>query len=105
MPRVAADARAGILQRFELETGLTEADRRAESEQSLAIGRDEVRHLAPFPDVAVQPQAAIHRVNHPGAAGSKFSIFRTCQGLVRWLPRCHFSTTAASIALRSACDH
>jgi hypothetical protein len=55
MPRIAADPRAGILQRLELETALPEPDRLAESEQSLSIGRDEVRHLAPFPDVAVQP--------------------------------------------------
>jgi hypothetical protein len=77
VPRIAAHARAGIFQRFELQAGLTEPDRHAESEQSLTIGRDEVRHLAPFPDVAVQPQTAIHRVNHPVAAGAKFSIRQT----------------------------
>jgi hypothetical protein len=79
VPRITADAGAGILQWFELQTGRSEPDRRAEAEQSLTVGRDEVRHLAPFPDVAMQPQAAIHRVNHPGAAGPKFSIFRACQ--------------------------
>ena len=55
VPRIAAYARAGILQRLELETGLSEPDRRTESKQPLTIGRDEMRHLAPLPDVAVQP--------------------------------------------------
>jgi hypothetical protein len=77
VPRIAANASAGILQRFELETGFTEPDHRAESKQSLTIGRDEVRHLAPLPDVAVQPETAVHRVYHPVAAGPKLQIFRT----------------------------
>jgi len=105
MPRITADARARVLQRFELETALPEPERLAESEQPLTISGDEVRHLAPFPDVAVQPQAAVHRVNHPGTAGPKLSIFRTCQGLSRWLRSAHFSTTTVSIELQSACDH
>jgi hypothetical protein len=105
MPRIAADPRAGILQRLELETALPEPDRLAESEQSLSIGRDEVRHLAPFPDVAVQPQAPVHRVNHPRTTGLKLSIFRTCQRLFRRLRSAHFRTTPLSIELRSACDH
>jgi hypothetical protein len=76
VPRIAANACPRIFQWLELEAGLPEPDCRAKSEQSLTIGRHEVRHLAPFPDVAVQPQAAIHCVNHPGAAGPKLSIFR-----------------------------
>lgn len=96
MPRIATYARSRILQRLELETGLPEADPRAESEQSLTIGRHEVRHLAPFPDVAVQPQTAIHRVNHPRAAGPKFPILRTCEGLVRSFQTCHVIAAAVS---------
>ena len=76
VPRIAANACPRIFQWLELEAGLPEPDCRAKSEQSLTIGRHEVRHLAPFPDVAVQPQAAIHCVNHPGAAGPKLSILR-----------------------------
>src|SRR5690242_6424824 len=53
VPRIASDARPRILQWLELEAGLPEPDGRAKSEQSLTIGRHEVRHLAPFPDVAV----------------------------------------------------
>jgi len=100
MPRIAPNARAGIFQRFELETGFPESDRRAESKQSLTIGRDEVRHLAPFPDVAAQPQTAIHRVNHPGSAGPKLSILWTCDRLAGRLRTCHFSATAVSIELQ-----
>ena len=96
MPRVAANARTWILQRFELKPGFAESDRRAKAKQSLPIGRDEVRHLAPFPDVAVQPQTAIHRVNHPRAAGPKFPILRTCEGLVRSFQTCHVIAAAVS---------
>jgi hypothetical protein len=97
VPRIAAGARPRILQWLELEAGLPEPDCRAKSEQSLTIGRHEVRHLAPFPDVAVQPQAAIHRVNHPGTAGAKFSILRTLgQRLLRSLRSGHFFTTVYS---------
>ncbi len=105
MPRIAADARSRILQRLELETGLPEPDRRAESKQSLTIGRHEVRHLAPFPDVAVQPQTAIHCVNHPSAARPKLPVFRTCREVVRRFRLDHFETTAVFITLPSAGDH
>src|SRR5437762_675352 len=105
MPRIAADARSGVLQRFELKATFPESDRRTEPEQSLSIGRDEVRHLAPFPDVTVQPQTAIHRVNHPGATRPKFSILRTGDRLACWLRTGHFSATAMSIELGSARDH
>jgi hypothetical protein len=53
MPGLATHASAWILQWLELETGLVEPDRRTESEQALTIGGHEMRHLAPFPDVAV----------------------------------------------------
>jgi hypothetical protein len=105
VPRIATYARSRILQRLELETGLPEADRRAESEQSLTIGGHEVRHLAPFPDVAVQPQTAIHRVNHPSAARPKFSVFRTWRELARRFRPDHFEATAVFIVLASADDH
>jgi hypothetical protein len=88
-----------------LETGLAEADRRAESEQSLTIGGHEVRHLAPFPDMAVQPQTAIHRVNHPSAARPKFSVFRTCRKPARRFGPDHFGATTVFIVLASADDH
>jgi hypothetical protein len=105
VPRVATYARSRILQRLELETGRPEPDRRAESEQSLTIGRHEVRHLAPFPDVAMQPQTAIHRVNHPGAARPKFLVFRTGRPLARRFRPDHFEATAVFIVLASADDH
>jgi hypothetical protein len=105
VPRIPTYARSRILQRLELETGLPEPDRRAESEQSLTIGRHEVRHLAPFPDMAVQPQPAIHRVNHPSAARPKFSVFRTCRELARRFRPDHFEATAVFIVLASADDH
>jgi len=105
VPRIAANACPRIFQWLELEAGLPEPDCRAKSEQSLTIGRHEVRHLAPFPDVAVQPQTAIHRVNHPSAARPKFSVFRTWRELARRFRPDHFEATAVFIVLASADDH
>jgi hypothetical protein len=65
-----------------------------------------VRHLAPFPDVAVQPQAAVHRVNHPGATGAKFSILRALgQRLLLPLQSGHFCTTAVCSNTLISCDY
>jgi len=100
VPRIATDARSRILQWLELEAGLPEPDGRAEAEQSLTVGGHEVRHLAPFPDVAVQPQTAIHRVNHPCAARPKFSVIRIRRELVRRFRLDHFGATAAFIRAR-----
>ena len=58
-------------------------DRRAVAQQALTVGRHEVRHRPPLPDVAVQPEAAVHRVDHPLAARAKLSIRRTGRGLAR----------------------
>lgn len=73
MPRVAPDAGARILQRLVLESGRIEADRVAVRQEEGAIGRDEVGERAAQPDVAVQPEAAVDREDHPVAAAGEFS--------------------------------
>jgi hypothetical protein len=65
MPSVAAEPRARVLERLELQAGFWEAYRASIIEQALAVGRHEVRHFAPLPHVAVEPETTIHRVNHP----------------------------------------
>jgi hypothetical protein len=40
-------------------------------EESRSIGGHEVRHWAPHPDVPVQPESAVHCVNHAVAAQGK----------------------------------
>jgi hypothetical protein len=58
-------AGARVLERLVLEAVLAESDGGAVGEQRGAVGGDEVRHRRPAPDVAVQPEAAVHRVRHP----------------------------------------
>jgi hypothetical protein len=83
VPRITTQPRARILEGLELKAGLTHAYCRAKSQQALAIGRDQVGHLPPFPDMAVKPQSAVHGVNHPVAARSKFTIWRARFGILR----------------------
>lgn len=64
MPRVTANSRAGILEWLELEACGWNAYRRAEVEKTFAVRRYEMRHRPPLPDVPMQPETAIHGVNH-----------------------------------------
>ena len=61
-----------ILERLELQALQRKVRGPPIREQPLAIGRHEVRHRAATPAVAVQPQAAVHGVNHSIASFRKF---------------------------------
>ena len=74
MPRVTANARAWVLQRFVLKTGDRKTDGAAVLDQSLSVGGDEVSHRSAFPDMAVEPETAFHRVDHPLAAKRKLTV-------------------------------
>ena len=74
MPGVAPDSGAGILQGLELESVVGQTDGAAIGEQQLAIGRHQVRHPSSLPQVAMQPEAAIHGVDHPIA--KLFELFK-----------------------------
>jgi hypothetical protein len=65
MPGVGSDTCARILERLELKAGFWQADRTSVFQEALPVGRYEVRHPAPLPHVPVQPEATVHRVDHP----------------------------------------
>ena len=67
VPRVAANAVAGISQWLVLQAVRVEPDAETVRNEEVAIARDEVRHGAAPPDVAVQPETSGHRVHHPVA--------------------------------------
>ena len=73
MPGITSDARTGILERFVLQPIGGDTGRSPVCEQSLAIGRDEVRESASLPNVPVQPETAVHGENHPVTPRSKFT--------------------------------
>ena len=68
MPCVSPQARSRIFQRLELQPVGRNADGAAVRQQERSIGRDEVCEFAAFPLMTVQPQAAVHRVDHSIAA-------------------------------------
>ena len=74
MPCIAPHRRARILQWLELKTRRGQADQGTVLEQPLPIGGHEVGHFPTHPYVPVQPEPAIHRVDHPVATSSKLTI-------------------------------
>ncbi len=64
MPRITAYSRARILQWLELESRGWNADRRAVPQKAFAVGRYQMGHRLSLPDVPMQPETAIHGVNH-----------------------------------------
>ena len=64
MPRFATDARAGILEGFELKPLVGNADASTVCKETLTVRRNEVREWPSLPHVTMQPQSAIHRVDH-----------------------------------------
>lgn len=76
MPRVSADARARILEWFVLESVGVDPNGRAVVEKKRAIRRDEMRHATAAPQMAVQPEAAIHGEDHPVTSLFEFPVPR-----------------------------
>jgi hypothetical protein len=74
VPGVSAFAGPRILERFELQTRFGEPYLSTIGEQPLAIRRDEMRHEAVFPAVAVQPQPTVHCVDHSVTAMIELSV-------------------------------
>ena len=74
MPRVPPEPCARVLERLELQALLGEADSPAILEQPRAVGGDEMCHATPLPHVAVEPEAAVHGVDHPVAALLEFAV-------------------------------
>lgn len=82
VPRVATFSSARIAQRLELQPCLGQAGFGTICQQSGAISRHEVRHRAPFPDVAMQPEATLHGMDHPVAARGKLAIRSATGGAI-----------------------
>ena len=68
MPRVPSNARARILEGFELKPLGRKADIATIGEQPLAIRRDQMGHWVTLPSMTVQPETAIHCEDHPVAS-------------------------------------
>lgn len=75
MPRVATDAVARILERMELQALRRNTHALAPREEPRPVHGDEVRHRAPEPHVPMQPEAAVHGVDHPDAPIGKLTPF------------------------------
>lgn len=78
MPCIAPYARARVLQRLELQPIGGNANSSAIREETLAIGRYQMRHGAPLPHMSMEPEAAIHGVNHSLSPRPKLpKVYRT----------------------------
>lgn len=64
MPRVTPDAIARILERVVLQPFRRDPDAFAPAEQAAAIRGDQVREAPLLPEMAMEPEAATHRVDH-----------------------------------------
>jgi len=76
MPRFASDTGPRILEGLELEAMNRESQGVPELLKSASVRADEMHHRLPLPDMAVQPQPAIHRVDHPIATEQKLPASR-----------------------------
>jgi hypothetical protein len=65
VPGIAPKPRARVLERLELQSGRRDPYRFAIAQQTLSVGRYQVRHRSALPDVSMQPEAAVHGVDHP----------------------------------------
>lgn len=73
MPRIAALAGAWVLQRLVLESIARQAELASDCDERLTVGGDEMRHRMPAIAVPVQPESAIHRVDHPVTTPREFA--------------------------------
>ena len=64
MPGVAANPRPRILERLELKPTFRQPDGASILDQALSVGRNEMRHAVPLPQVTMEPEPTIHRVDH-----------------------------------------
>ena len=64
MPRISTNSRAWVLQRLVLQPILGQADGTPVGEKKLAVSRYEVREASTAPEMAMEPQTAVHGVDH-----------------------------------------
>jgi len=74
MPCVSSGAGPWILQRLELKSIGGQPYLAPIFQEPLAISGDEVRHRSSLPAMSVEPQATVHREDHPITATFELSI-------------------------------
>lgn len=80
MPCFATGSRARILEGLELEPLNRNSDAASVREEALSVGRDEMRERPSLPYVPVEPEAAIHGVNHSFATRPEFAKWHLFRG-------------------------
>lgn len=73
MPCIATQSCPWIFERAVLQSLFAQAKLLSVADEFLAIRRNQVSQTFAAPQMVVQPQAAIHRVNHPVATALKLS--------------------------------
>jgi hypothetical protein len=74
VPRIAPFTGARITEWFVLQAFDGQAGRAPIGDQLFAIRRDEVRHGVAAVQMAMQPESAIHCVDHPVATACEFAV-------------------------------
>jgi hypothetical protein len=74
VPGVTADAGAWVLERLVLQASGGEPHGAPVLEEELAVRGNEMRHPLAPPDVTVQPEAAVHRVDHSLSAPLELAV-------------------------------
>ncbi len=88
MPCIATLAAARIAERVELQACLREADASAPAQQAVAIDRHEMGESPTEPEVAMQPEAAVHGVDHAVTTAGELLPLQQERGRVaRWRDR------------------
>jgi hypothetical protein len=97
MPRRPTQASPRIFERLVLEARLRDADHGAIPQERRPIRRHQMRHLTAFPHMTVQPEAAVHRVNHPFPSGAELPVGCCLSPLT--LPPGHVSSDPVGAAI------
>ena len=101
MPCIASDACSRILERLELQAGDGQTNNAAIFDQAFAIARDEVCHGTTLPNMAMEPEPSIHRVDHSLASKSELTIGTTVEQVVaiyRGAAHCRAAAMNGSVA-------
>jgi hypothetical protein len=74
MPSILPLIGPRVPEAFVLQPGFRQADLGPVAQQSRSLRRHQVCHGSSLPIVAMQPQAAVHRMYHTSSTGQEFSI-------------------------------
>jgi hypothetical protein len=73
VPRVAPDAGPWILEWLELQVMAREPQRITQRQEPVAIGADHVHQWLSLPDVTMEPESAVHGMDHPVLAPNELA--------------------------------